>query len=43
MDSSVEKMVKLLGILEESEKVVPDDDVESEWEEIPDNYNGGDD
>lgn len=33
---TVEKMIKLLGILEESEKTVPDDDVESEWEELPD-------
>lgn len=42
MDDSVEKMIQLLGILEESEEIVPDDDVESAWEELPGRYEGGD-
>lgn len=42
MEKEAKKVIEELGIVEENDKVVPIDDVENEWEEIPDDWKGDD-
>lgn len=42
MEKEVKEIIEELGIVEEKDQVVSIDDVENEWEEIPDDWKGDD-